>query len=73
MTDEERQQLRAEWQENEAELERLRDLPTGSLDPIKRYEDLLVRQDEIEYELGLKALNDSRVGRPARKFLSLGP
>jgi hypothetical protein len=50
--DHERARLAAEWQANEAELERLRDLPAGATDPAARERALDERQDEIEGLLG---------------------
>lgn len=47
--------LRAEWERNEAELQRIRQLPTGSSDPAERERQLDARQDEIEFLLGTLA------------------
>ncbi|GMV26794.1 MAG: hypothetical protein AMXMBFR58_28250 [Phycisphaerae bacterium] len=44
--------LAAECHRNEAELERLRDLPVSDVDPTARKGELERRQDEIEWELG---------------------
>lgn len=40
------------WKANEAELERLRDLPVGEKDPATRERELEQEQDEIEWEIG---------------------
>ena len=54
--------LKEEWQRNERELEALRLLPTGQVDPAERERQLDARQDEIEYEIGLEALKSRRQG-----------
>jgi hypothetical protein len=50
--------LREEWLRNEAELERLRDLPVSAQDPATRERALERRQDEIEFEIGRRALKN---------------
>lgn len=52
MTADERQRLSAEWQANEAELERLGELPAGSDERARREQELNARQDAIEGQLG---------------------
>lgn len=49
MNDDNVQALREEWQRNEAELARLRELPAGAVDPATRERELERRQDEIEF------------------------
>lgn len=44
--------LRTECLRNEAELERLRDLPVSEKDPATREDELEKRQDQIEFLLG---------------------
>lgn len=48
------------WQANEAELQRLRDLPVGSTDPAARERELEREQDEIEYEVAKEAFERNR-------------
>lgn len=50
---ESREQRRQRWLRNEAELERLRDLPAGAVDPAAREAQLDEEQDQIDYEAGL--------------------
>lgn len=56
----ERDRLRRKWQENEAELQRLGDLPTGSADPAERERQIDREQDEIEGLMGEAYLAERR-------------
>ncbi|HYF15774.1 MAG TPA: hypothetical protein VD971_11960 [Phycisphaerales bacterium] len=61
MTDEERQALCAEWDENEQELARLHALGTISGgDFALREKMILRRQDEIEYLIGKEQMRERR-------------
>lgn len=63
----ERQRLSQQWHKNEAELNRLADLPTGSVDPAERERQLDEAQDEIEYEQGIQYLKDRDEPTPETK------
>lgn len=56
--------LKAEWLRNEAELERLRLLPVGAVDPTAREAELDARQDEIEFVIGNQDLRERRDSSP---------
>ncbi|GMV24579.1 MAG: hypothetical protein AMXMBFR58_06100 [Phycisphaerae bacterium] len=43
----------SEWHRSEAELERLRDLPVGDVDPAARERELERRQDELEWQIAV--------------------
>jgi hypothetical protein len=56
MDDAARRQLSETWTRNEAELQRLPDLPAGAIDPAERERHLDTAQDGIEGDLGVECL-----------------
>ena len=53
-------EMRKRWKANEAELERLKDLPVGPIDPANRAAEIDREQDEIEYEIGRPQRHERR-------------
>jgi len=63
MDDAARRQLSETWTKNEAELQRLPDLPAGAVDPAERERQLDAEQDGIEYDAGAEWLERQRERR----------
>lgn len=58
------------WRENKAALEPLADLPVGEIDPAERERQIDAEQDEIEWEMGVVALQEQGVMTIAERIAS---